>query len=416
MSLQHFSRAAAILLVAATLSSCGGESSPTAPIVINPPIIALAVVSTVPAPGATDVSVTAGLSVKCSAPIDPASAQGAFALYDGSEPVPGDVTSADSVVIFTPRSPLRITRTYTATVSTALKDTKGHALQAPHSWSVTTQAGQPLGGIINASTTLSLAGSPYELTSDLQLAYGATLTIEPGVVIEGRDRKPSVFGNLSAVGTAGQPVIFYDVRVLPGANAPAQPYTITIQHAVVNGGRIHDSVGNAVYGSLVLRDSKLLGLTSYMYLYYPVADCYIERNVFVDCGSLSVGTSNAVKVYVRNNVFYQQTDTYAVQNWASYNTSETIVARNSFLSTDRVALRLPAGYTDTRLTGTDNYWGTTNASTIGAMIFDQNDDLTSAGVISFQPILTSPDAATPDPTPWIAQSQRGRPMRPYARR
>jgi hypothetical protein len=403
-----------MLLVVATLSSCGEKSSPTAPSTIN--LAGLTVVSTGPAPGATAVPVTSGFSVKFSAAISPATATGAFTLYEGSNPVPGRVTTADSTVTFTPLLPLHTSRSYTATVSAGIKDLAGHALAASHSWSATTQAGQSLGGIMNASTTLNLAGSPYELTSDLQVAYGATLTIAPGVVIEGANRKIVVYGNLSAVGTANQPVTLHDVRVVPGGNTEVQPYSITIQYALVDGGRIYDATGNAVYGSLVIRDSKLLGLQSYMYVWYPVADCYIERNVFVGCGGISTGTSNAVKVYVRNNVFYQQTDTYSVQNWATYNTSGTIVALNSFLSTDRVALRLPAGYTDTQLTGTDNFWGTTSASTIAAMIFDQNDDLASAGVITFQPILTSPDAATPDPEPWISLVPQSRPLRPSVRR
>jgi hypothetical protein len=50
------------------------------------------------------------------------------------------------------------------------------------------------------------------------------------------------------------------------------------------------------------------------------------------------------------------------------------------------------------------------------MIFDQNDDLASAGVITFQPILTSPDAATPDPEPWISLVPQSRPLRPSVRR
>lgn len=409
MFLHHRARAAAMLLVAATLSSCGGESSPTAPIVINPPLIALSVLSTGPAPGASGVPVTSGFSVKFSAPINPATVAGAFTLHDGSNLVPGTVSAADSIVTFTPMVTLRASRSYTATVTTAIRDVEGHALTAAHSWSATTQAGQPLGGILNASQTLDLAGSPYALTSDLQIAYGATLTIAPGVVVEGAGRKIVVYGALSAVGTANQLVTLYDVKVAPGPNTDTQPFVITIQHALVNGGRIYDSPGNAAYGSLVLRDSRLLGLESYLYVWYPVADCYIERNVFVSCGGLTVGTSGAVKVYVRNNVFHGQTTEYAIENWAAYNTSETIVALNSFLSTDRVAVRLPTGYTSNSLAATGNYWGTTSASTIAGMIFDQNDDLASSGVIPFQPILTSPDAATPDPAPWIALVPQGRP-------
>lgn len=390
---------APLLLLAASLAACGEKSSPSSP---APGVLGLSVASTGPAAGATSVPVTASFSVKLSAPVDPATATtAAFKLFVGSSEVPGTVSASDSTVTFTPRIPLLTSTSYVARVTTALKDQNGRALAADHVWSVTTQAGQSLGGILSASTTLTLASSPYLLTSDLQIAYGATLTLEPGVVIDGQNRRIRVYGGLAAIGTAQAPVTLLGVQVEPGANAPAQPYTITIQHALVDRGRIYDATGNAVYGSLVIRDSKLLGLQSYLYVWYPVADCFIERNVFVGCGGISAGTSGGVRLYVRNNVFHEQTDEYAVQNWTSISGGETIVALNSFLSTDRVALSLPPGYTSAHLTATDNYWGTTNASTIAAMIFDQNDDLSSSEVVVFQPILSSPDAATPDPAPWI---------------
>jgi hypothetical protein len=389
-----------MLVAAATLSSCGQQSSPTAP---KPTGILLTVQSMDPVPGATDVSVTTTFTAKLTGPIDPATATtGSFTVFEGASPVRGRVTASDSTVTFTPLMPLRTATTYTAAVTTALRSKDGSALASARTWDATTKPGQPLGGIISASTTLSLSGSPYALTSNVQVAYGATLTLEPGVVLDGGGGRIEVFGSLAATGTPIQPVTLHDVRVVPGANTPAQPFAITLQHALVHGGRLYEATGNACYGSLVLRDSRLVGLQEYLYLWYPVADCYIERNVFTGCGGLSVGTNDAVKVYVRNNVFHAQTGGYAVENWASYLTSETIIALNSFLSTDRLALSLPAGYSSAKLSATNNYWGTTSAGTINTMIFDQNDDLGSNAVIPYQPILTSPDVATPDPAPWIS--------------
>jgi len=389
-----------MLVAAATLSSCGQKSSPTAPQSTG---IILTVASMGPVPGATDVAVTTTFTAKFSEAIDPATATtGSFTVYDGGTPVRGRVTASDSTVTFTPRMPLRTSATYTASVTTGLRSKSGGALASGRTWTATTEAGQSLGGIISASTTLSLAGSPYTLTSNVQVAYGATLTIEPGVVLDGQGRRIEVFGSLAAVGTANQPVTFHGARLVPGANAPSQPFSITLQHALVDGGSIYGATGNAVYGSLVLRDSRLVGVQDYFYVWYPVADCWIERNVFVSCGGFSTGSTDGVKIHVRNNVFHDQTTAYAVENWAAYSTSEAIVELNSFLSTDRVALSLPTGYTSAKLTATNNYWGSTSVASINAMIFDQNDDLGSNAVITYQPILTAPDVATPDPAPWIS--------------
>lgn len=59
-------------------------------------------------------------------------------------------------------------------------------------------------------TTWTLAESPYVITSDLSIPVGVTLTIEPGVVVKFHDSYTTltVDGNLEAIGTASDPIIF----------------------------------------------------------------------------------------------------------------------------------------------------------------------------------------------------------------
>jgi len=265
-----------------------------------------------------------------------------------------------------------------------------------------TTPGTAVGGIISVNTTWTLANSPYILTSVVQLAYGATLTIQPGVVIQGGVIK--VFGTMNAIGNNSSRIFFDNVFIRP-EGISTQFHSINIQFADINAEYFYYN-GNAAYGNLTLKDSKLQNIPGgqNIYLWYPTSDCYIERNIFINSGGISVGTSNNIKVYVRNNVFFQQAteysgafgpQTYAIKNWASYDTSETIVAYNSFLSTDRVALLLPVGYTNAKITAINNYWNTTNASEIDSMIFDKNDSLSSASYITYTPFLTSPDPSTP---------------------
>ena len=159
-----------------------------------------------------------------------------------------------------------------------------------------------------------------------------------------------------------------------------------------DGGSLLYPTSNGGQGTLILGDFCHKNIP-YMYLWYPVSDVYIERNIFIDSGGISVGTSD-VTVYIRNNVFSNQ-NSYAVEDWASYDPSQTIVEYNSFLIPNRDALLLRIGNSSTAMVGINNWWGTTDESIIQAMIYDRNDDLNCASYIEYLPFLTTPHPDTP---------------------
>jgi RHS repeat-associated protein len=68
-------------------------------------------------------------------------------------------------------------------------------------------------GILSASTTWTLAGSPYRVRGHVTVAEGVTLTIRPGVrVVHAPQMGIFVDGTLLARGTAAQPIIFTSVN------------------------------------------------------------------------------------------------------------------------------------------------------------------------------------------------------------
>lgn len=261
-----------------------------------------------------------------------------------------------------------------------------------NSFSITTE----ISGIINTNTTLSASNSPYHF-NNVQLAYGSVLNIEPGVVINSGEI--NIFGTLNAIGDSTNRIKFNNVSIKQGNNVSWEPFIVNIQHAEITGGAYYG--GGSGYGSLSLKDSIIKDLYPriFTYIWYPVSDCYIERNIFINSPGLHIGTGMA-PVYIVNNVFYNQFGEFAIRNWADYG-ADTVVLHNSFLSTDRIALALAPGYSTAKIDGINNYWNTTDTTIIDSMIYDKYDDLSSAGYINYLPILTNPHPDTPDPSPYI---------------
>jgi hypothetical protein len=120
-----------------------------------------AVSSTIPVTGATGVFINQAIDVSFSEPMDPAtiSASTISLTAPGSTPVAGTVTyyPASNIASFVPLSNLLSATTYTAAVSTGVRDLQGNALSAGSTWSFTT--GVPTGGLpaVNLGSLVSFA-------------------------------------------------------------------------------------------------------------------------------------------------------------------------------------------------------------------------------------------------------------------
>ncbi len=266
-----------------------------------------------------------------------------------------------------------------------------------------------VGGIINADTTWTLVDSPYVIVDTIQIPAGVTLTIEPGVIIN-KPTNGDMFllnGTIYAHGTTDNRIIFdggSNSNFFSAKNSDANTFLDLDYSIIKNGISFWPSTSGTQYGHFNLRHSLMENLSNYSYIWYPQKDVYIEYNEFRNSGGFSVGhggSSIDVKVYIRYNLFNEKNlnlpdyANYCIENWASYDLSETIVEYNSFIGIDDLALKLPSGYNSAALTATNNYWDTQDIDIINSMIYDKNDDITCAGYIDYLPILIEPHPDTP---------------------
>jgi hypothetical protein len=230
------------------------------------------------------------------------------------------------------------------------------------------------------------------LTEDIQVAPGATLTISPGSRISGGSI--SVYGSLLANGTAADQIYISNLAIVFSDNF-GMPGYIEISHAQIKKSSILAPTGNASYGSFTLKNSTISESKDIMYVWYPTGNCEISQNLFIKSGGISAGLSGSKILSIKNNTFVDQTTPSAIENWASYEKSKTIVQGNSFLSTDRVAMSLASGYNSSAIDASQNYFGTTDPEVINSMVLDRSDSLSRASVINTSDYLSAPSTLSP---------------------
>ncbi len=135
-------------------------------------------------------------------------------------------------------------------------------------------------------------------------------------------------------------------------------------------------------------------------MWFPSGNVNINYNKFVNTYGFRIYTDNAVKVYIKNNLFYKGHSLNYSGYWNFYilvdsqDLSEVTIKYNSFIDMNDTVLKLSDSSIST-FSASENYWGTQDKNVIETMIYDRNDDIRCVGYVNYLPILTEPHPDTP---------------------
>jgi hypothetical protein len=265
--------------------------------------------------------------------------------------------------------------------------------------------------IISEDTLWSKKNSPYKISGKVQVAYGATLTIEPGVVLL-REGTPSstlvsIFGNLRMVGTSDEPITANRIYFITGKNTESNKYpSIDIENSKLYRCALHfdDYAKNVIVKNNDILHPKDDDYDEYgrsaMLIFNGMNETIIENNIFdtetseiyvkILCGGRA--SKNIFKKYTNidnidlvNNLFCQGIRLVQVN-------SAPFIRYNSFLGT---SIFYTSERSDFEHDISNNYWGNADEKTIKAMLHDKNSDLGLCGEFIYKPMLKTPHKDTP---------------------
>jgi hypothetical protein len=283
------------------------------------------------------------------------------------------------------------------------------------------RASTPVAGPITSDTTWTAANSPYTLTGDVTVQGGATLTIEPGVEVNGFGRLivlTAQGANLRAQGSASAPIAFGTSGAFGGLvfnnSAAATPYV-----EATNSALDHVQISNAGVG-LDLQAASV-----------PISNAAFtnnDRGIAFNIDSLVVtgstftnNTGHAIRGMARGEVHFSYN-----AFWNNQVSVEILASRTCSCSTarwdlhDNDFLRGPAsGRYDVTVNGdtattsdiydaTDNWWETADGPEIQARIFDGVDDGLEK-VVAWDPPSTTSNTTFVEPEPSLTPTPTASP-------
>lgn len=216
------------------------------------------------------------------------------------------------------------------------------------------RASTTISGQIRTNTTWTKAGSPYLLDGLIEVAPGATLTIDPGVTVVVSD-KLSVYGKIQLTGTANDIITFkskYENPMQLTFTNQNLADTLHVQYCTFNFVKVNSGAINATFDHCIFQNAtSLMGGQSD---YKSITNCKLV-NTEININSTDVFVASKNELVNSNFKTYHLDKTIITDNiisdgmwglWLSY--SGTMVIQNNIIfNTSDVGIYIEEGNIDT---------------------------------------------------------------------
>lgn len=211
------------------------------------------VMTVTPANNATNVSVSTTVSVLFDEDMDTSTFTSAnFTLSDGANEIAGAVSASGArTLVFTPTNKLRERHTFSAVVTSGVRDAAGNALATPFRFSFSTEA---LPRIVSVQPANGATGVALGARIVLKLSEDITSMIRVTGVAQAMTEAVTI---TNAAGTKIDGAVQYSAATATAVIRPQSagsdiPWAANTRYTVsIDGSKLTDANGNAVAGSLV---------------------------------------------------------------------------------------------------------------------------------------------------------------------
>lgn len=258
------------------------------------------------------------------------------------------------------------------------------------------------GGPVIGNSVMKPKGSPYIITSPIDIPEGATLTVAPGVEIV--DMTQPVFrvqGSLKISGTRESPVLIKVSRSLIQTiktSSGMAPNSIDISFAHIEGGgnfKVESRFFSLTDSDLVRQSSCSLGENE---IWISSQSSKISRNYFSSICGFSFVVNFGVfgprgTFFVESNHFQGNPKTDSWLQISALRQDTMTIVKNTFASaTSRV---IESGFFKTSVFANENFWGSLQLAEVRKLVEGSIPDTFSPALVTLNTVLSAPDDLTP---------------------